>query len=64
MIVLAQAKVAGPEIDWAALAPVISLTTAACVVLLVGLARAPFVRRVAVPVLTLLGLGATIGLCI
>ncbi len=65
MIVFAQAaKVSGPEIDWAALAPVVALTAAACIVLLVGLARAPFVRRVAVPVLTIVGLGVTIGLCI
>ena len=64
MIVLAQAEVSGPPIDWAALAPVIALTTAACVVLLVGLARAPFVRIRVVPVLAALGLAVTIGLCV
>ena len=40
MIALAAAKVSGPHIDWAALSPVIALTGAACIVLLVGLLRA------------------------
>ncbi len=60
----AQAKVSGPPIDWEAIAPLVALTTAACVVLLVGLARAPFIRTRAVPLLTVVGLGTTIGLCI
>ena len=65
MIVLAQAaKVSGPPIDWAALAPVVALTVGACLVLLVGLARAPFVRLRVVPVLAALGFAVTAGLCV
>jgi len=56
--VLAQAAQAkAPEIDWAALAPVVALTAGACLVLLLGLARARFVRTRAVPVLALITLG-------
>ena len=57
-------KVTGPHIDWASLSPVIALTGAACIVLLVGLARARFVRSQVVPALALVGFGATIGLCV
>ncbi len=60
----AQAKVSGPPIDWEAIAPVVALTVAACVVLLVGLARAPFVRARVVPVLTIVGLAVAAGLSI
>ena len=60
----AQAKISGPKIDWEAISPIVALTAAICIVLLVGLARAPFIRTRAVPALTILGLGATIGLCI
>lgn len=60
---LAQATtVKGPPIDWEALSPFISLTTGACVVLLIGLARGAFVRRQVVPVLTLVTLAVTAGL--
>ncbi len=62
--VLAQAKVQGPEIDWAALSPVVALTAGACIVLLVGLARARFVRVSVVPLLTVLTGCVTIGLCV
>jgi NADH-quinone oxidoreductase subunit N len=61
---IAAAKVSGPHIDWAALSPEVALTTAACIVLLVGLARARFVRTQVVPVLALLGFAVTIGLCV
>jgi NADH-quinone oxidoreductase subunit N len=54
----------GPHINWEALSPAISLTAAACVVLLVGLARSSFVRRGVVPFLTVVGLGVTAGLAI
>jgi len=57
-------KVTGPHIDWAALSPVVALTGAACIVLLVGLARARFVRTRVVPALAIVGFGVTIGLCI
>ena len=52
----------GPVIDWEALSPLIALTAGACVVLMVGLLRSAFVRRHVVPFLTLVALGATIGL--
>jgi NADH-quinone oxidoreductase subunit N len=52
----------GPVIDWEALSPLIALVTGACVVLLVGLLRARFVRRQVVPALALVTLGATAGL--
>ena len=64
MIALAAAKVSGPHIDWASLSPVIALTGAACIVLLVGLARARFVRTRVVPVLSAIGFAVTIGLCV
>jgi NADH-quinone oxidoreductase subunit N len=54
--------VKGPVIDWEALSPLIALTGGVCVVLMVGLMRAAFVRRHVVPVLTLIALGTTIGL--
>ena len=52
----------GPAIDWAALSPLIALVGGACVVLMVGLLRARFVRRHVVPFLTLVALATTIGL--
>jgi NADH-quinone oxidoreductase subunit N len=60
----AQAAVKGPEINWEALSPFVALTVGACVVLLVGLARSSFVRGTVVPVLTLVTLGVTAGLCV
>ena len=53
-----------PHIDWEALSPLVALTIGACVLLLVGLLRARFVRRHVVPFLTLVTLGTTIGLSI
>jgi NADH-quinone oxidoreductase subunit N len=61
---LAAAKVQGPHIDWAAMSPIVALTTGGCVVLLVGLLRSPFVRRQLVPLLTLLTLATTVGLSV
>jgi NADH-quinone oxidoreductase subunit N len=57
-------KVSGPTIDWLAIAPLVALVGGACVVLLAGLVRAPFVRRTLVPLLTLVTLGAAAGLAI
>ena len=57
-------KVSGPTIDWLAISPLLALVGGACVVLLIGLMRAPFVRRTFVPVLALVTLGATAGLSI
>jgi NADH-quinone oxidoreductase subunit N len=53
-----------PHIDWEALSPLVALTIGACVVLMVGLLRARFIRRHVVPFLTLVTFGATIGLSI
>ena len=51
---LAQAgNVEAPPIDWMALSPLVALTGGLCLVLLVGLVRAPFVRYTLVPLLTL-----------
>jgi len=52
----------GPTIDWAAISPLIALTAGACLVLMVGLLRPAFARHVAVPGLTVLTLGAAVGL--
>jgi NADH-quinone oxidoreductase subunit N len=61
---IAQATVKGPKIDWEALSPLVALTAGLCIVLLVGLARSSFIRRQVVPVLTLVALGVTAGLCV
>ena len=49
----------GPVIDWAVLSPLVALTGGLCIVLMVGLFRASFIRRAVVPVLTLVCLGVT-----
>jgi NADH-quinone oxidoreductase subunit N len=54
--------VKGPHIDWAAISPLVALTTGACLVLLAGLLRPAFVRNVLVPLLTVVTLGVTVGL--
>jgi NADH-quinone oxidoreductase subunit N len=56
------AAVKGPVIDWEAMSPLVALAGGACVVLMVGLARAPFVRLRIVPALTILCLFATAAL--
>jgi NADH-quinone oxidoreductase subunit N len=61
---LAAARVAGPKIDWGALSPIVALTAGACIVLLVGLARAPFARTRAVPALAIVTLAVTGGLSV
>jgi NADH-quinone oxidoreductase subunit N len=63
-LLLAQATVKGPKIDWAALSPAVALTAGACIVLLVGLARSAFVRTKVVPALAIITLGVTAGLAI
>ena len=52
----------GPHIDWAAISPLVALTVGACVVLMAGLLRPAFVRNVLVPLLTVVTLGAAVGL--
>jgi NADH-quinone oxidoreductase subunit N len=65
VILFAQAaEVKGPEIDWLAISPVVGLVGGACIVLLAGLIRAPFVRHTLVPLMTLATLGAAGGLSI
>ncbi|MEA2390215.1 MAG: NADH-quinone oxidoreductase subunit, partial [Solirubrobacteraceae bacterium] len=54
----------GPHVDWAGLSPIVALTGGLLVVLLVGLFRARFARERLVPFLTLVALGATVGLTI
>jgi NADH-quinone oxidoreductase subunit N len=57
-------KVTGPTIDWLAISPLVALIGGACLVLMAGLVRAPFVRRTLVPLMTLAALGAAAGLTI
>ncbi len=52
----------GPHIDYAGLSPFIALTVGGLVILLVGLFRSPVVRGRIVPVLTVVTLGAALGL--
>ena len=52
----------GPHIDWAGLSPLMALLGAATLVLLIGLLRPRAVREVLVPLLTLAGFLAAIGL--
>ena len=51
-----------PHIDWKAISPLLALTGGLCLLLMVSLFRAAFVRTKLVPALTLLALGATAGL--
>ncbi len=62
--VLAAAHVKGPYIDFEGLSPILALTGGVLVVVLGGLLRSSFARTRAVPALTILTLGATIGLSI
>ena len=64
MMVFAAEKVQGPEIDWLAISPLLALVGGACVVLMAGLLRAPFVRHTLVPFVALISLGACAGLTI
>jgi NADH-quinone oxidoreductase subunit N len=62
--VLFAADVKGPVIDWMAISPLVALVGGACVVLMAGLVRAPFVRHTVVPFLALVALGTAAGLSI
>jgi NADH-quinone oxidoreductase subunit N len=57
-------EISGPHIDWTAISPLVALVGGACVVLMAGLIRAPFVRRTLVPLVTLATLGTAAGLSI
>lgn len=61
---LAQAKIEGPDIDWAGLSPLIALIGGSLVVLLLGLFRSRPVREQLVPFLALVSTGAALGLTI
>jgi NADH-quinone oxidoreductase subunit N len=63
-VILAQAKVQAPDIDWNAISPLIALVVGACLVLMVGLARGRVIRAGVVPFLTVATFGTTIGLCV
>jgi NADH-quinone oxidoreductase subunit N len=54
----------GPDIDWQGISPLIATAGGSCVVLGAGLLRGAFVQRMLVPALTLVALGAAIGLSI
>jgi NADH-quinone oxidoreductase subunit N len=54
----------GPDIDYQGLSPLIAIVGGSCVVLMAGLFPGGFVQRVLVPGLTLLALGAAIGLSV
>jgi NADH-quinone oxidoreductase subunit N len=55
-------KAEAPVIAWEAISPLLALTVGACVVLLVGLSGARWVRGGLVPLLTCLTFGAAMGL--
>jgi NADH-quinone oxidoreductase subunit N len=57
-------KVHGPHIDFAAISPIIALAAGAVVVLMAGLFRSRVVRTAVVPGLTVVALGAAIGLAV
>jgi NADH-quinone oxidoreductase subunit N len=61
---LATAYLKGPHVDFAALSPLIALFGGAIVVLLVGLLGSRTIREQVVPTLTLVALGAALGLTI
>jgi len=64
MILFAAEEVTGPKIDWLAISPLVALIGGACLVLMTGLLRAPFVRQTLVPLLTLVTLGTAAGFVI
>jgi NADH-quinone oxidoreductase subunit N len=64
LLLLATAHLKGPHIDFAALSPLIALLGGATIVLLVGLLGSRWVRSQLVPTLSLLALGASLGLTI
>jgi NADH-quinone oxidoreductase subunit N len=53
-----------PYIDWEAMSPLVALAGGVCVVLMVGLLRSRLARTVVTPLLALVTLGVTAGLCV
>jgi NADH-quinone oxidoreductase subunit N len=64
MTLLASAHLQGPHIDWAGFSPLISLGGGGILLLLLGLFRAPLIRRRILPAATVLVFLASIGLAI
>jgi NADH-quinone oxidoreductase subunit N len=58
------AALSGPHIDWAGLSPLVALLGGAVLALLAGLLRGRAARSVGVPAITLISLGAFVGLTI
>jgi NADH-quinone oxidoreductase subunit N len=63
-VIAAAEKIAGPDIDWAGLSPLIAVFAGALVVLLLGLVVSRAARETAVPVLSIAALAIAIGLAI
>ncbi|MBJ7521466.1 MAG: NADH-quinone oxidoreductase subunit N [Solirubrobacteraceae bacterium] len=61
---LAQAKIEGPDIDFAGLSPIIALIGGSVIVLLLGLFRSRPVREHLVPFFSLVAIGAALGLSV
>jgi NADH-quinone oxidoreductase subunit N len=61
---IAAAKIAGPEIDWAGLSPLVAVFGGALVVLLLGLARSRALRENVVPALSVSTLAVAAGLSV
>jgi len=57
-------KIAGPEIDWAGLSPLLAVLVGALLALMLGLLRSRAAREQLVPGLSILSLAVTIGLCV
>ena len=62
--ILATAHLKGPHVDFAGLSPLIALLGGAAVVLMFGLLGSRWVRSQLVPALSLVALGAALGLTI
>jgi NADH-quinone oxidoreductase subunit N len=61
---LATAHLKGPHVDFGGLSPIIALLGGAVLVLMVGLIGSQWVRSQLVPLLSLVALGAALGLSI
>ncbi len=63
-MISAAAKVAGPDIDWAGLSPLIAVLGGALLVLMLGLLRSRAMREKVVPALSIVSLATALGLSI
>jgi NADH-quinone oxidoreductase subunit N len=63
-VIAAAEKIAGPEIDWAGLSPLIAVFVGALVVLMLGLVVSRAARETAVPALSIVTLAVAIGLSV